>query len=215
MKVELLTSKNSLQDMETNAVRATLSCHANEDKEVNSKEFLMKIIKYGHESVLEHICLTFKIRGISRACLQELARHRLTSPTVESTRHTLKKVLYEHDIKDLINGVDMELIFGEYADKPQVKNAMIQSLGVMLNLLAQYPEIPNDVLKYFIPEFWPTNLTLTLNVRELRHIIDLRTSPRALKEFQALARELFNAVPDEFKYLLEDCVHEEALKWGN
>ena len=64
----------------------------------------------------------------------------------------------------------------------------------------------NDELKYYIPEFWPTNLVMTANVRELRHIVSLRTAPAALKEFQDLARKFVETVPERFRYLLEDCV---------
>jgi len=46
--------------------------------------------KYKHSSTLEHINYTFDIDGISRACLQELARHRHASLSVKSTRYTLR-----------------------------------------------------------------------------------------------------------------------------
>ena len=68
----------------------------------------------------------------------------------------------------------------------------------------------NDELKYFLPEFWPTNLVLTANIRELRHIVTLRTTPAALQEFQDLARKFVEVVPDQFKYLLEDCVFKKG-----
>jgi len=49
-------------------------------------------IKNKHSSTLEHINYTFDIDGISRACLQELARHRMASLSVKSTRYTLKEL---------------------------------------------------------------------------------------------------------------------------
>ncbi len=42
--------------------------------------------KFKHGSVLEHLVYNFDIKGISRACLQELARHRIASLSVKSTR---------------------------------------------------------------------------------------------------------------------------------
>ena len=51
---------------------------------------------------------------------------------------------------------------------------------------------------------------MSSNVRELRHIIDLRSAPNVLQEFQDLARALFDVVPNEFKFLLEDCAHQET-----
>ena len=210
MKVELRTKPEHIQDMIENAVRGAQTSHGNKGNETDVQEFLLRLISWGHESVLEHIFLTFEITGITRACLQELARHRLASMTVESTRYTLKEILYECEIEDIVDS--LESLYSEMNVLAcfEFRDTMKQSLGIMINLLAKYPEMPNDVLKYFLPEFWPTNLTLSVNIRELRHIIDLRTSSRALKEFQVLAHELFNAVPDEFKYLLEDCVHKEV-----
>ena len=48
--------------------------------------------KYKHSSTLEHLVYTFYIKGISRALLQELARHRVASLSVKSTRYTLKEL---------------------------------------------------------------------------------------------------------------------------
>ena len=191
MNVKLLTSQNSMKDMENFAALAALTCHANTEKTVDAKDLLTRIIGWGHLSILEHITLTYSVKGISRACLQELARHRHISLSVESTRHTLRKTMGTPSVVD-------------YDDKQQTM------LLAFRKIVYENPDMPNDELKYFLPEFWTTNLVLTVNVRELRHILDLRTSPRALKEFRTLAHELFNAVPDEFKYLLKDCVHAEA-----
>jgi len=49
--------------------------------------------KMKHASTLEHLVYTFYIQGISRACLQELARHRIASLSVKSTRYTTSREL--------------------------------------------------------------------------------------------------------------------------
>lgn len=48
--------------------------------------------QFHHGSILEHVSFNFFIDGISRACLQELARHRMASPSVKSSRYTLKEL---------------------------------------------------------------------------------------------------------------------------
>ena len=196
MNVKLLTSSRSFQDMKNFAALAALTCHDNIDK-MNSKGYkpsdvLKNIINAGHESILEHINLTFSVKGLSRACLQELARHRHISLSVESTRHTLRKQ------------TEYTLFFDNLT-KEQWRFAMD-----FVRFADAHPDMPNDELKYFIPEFWQTNLIITLNIREFRHILKLRTAPDALEEFRILARSMFLEVPDEFKYLLQDCVHEEV-----
>lgn len=194
MKVELLTSPLSFEKMEHIAALAALTCRGNADKEFSAPVVLERIIKAGHESVLEHINLTYSVKGLSRACLQELARHRHISLSVESTRHTLRKQM-QSDAYDRAIGINRDrLYFMEYFKEFMKHN----------------PEMPNDELKYYLPEFWPTNLILTSNVRELRHILKLRTAPQALREFQELARAMYEVVPEQFKYLLKDCVHDET-----
>lgn len=46
-----------------------------------------------HYSVLEHINLTYLIKGTSRGVLQEHARHRIQSITVRSTRYTMSSII--------------------------------------------------------------------------------------------------------------------------
>ena len=199
MDVKLRTTPEHFAAMEYNAAYAMLICHANTEKLQSEKPetFLKRAIKAGHESVLEHITLTYEINNLSRACLQELARHRHISLSVESTRHTLKKKFFDDDF--FINAsVSMpETYFGRF----------VRTIDYLRELNSEF-KLTNDELKYYIPEFWPTNLVLTANVRELRHIVKLRTSPAALKEFQDLARKFVEVLPDDFKYLLEDCVNE-------
>ena len=49
--------------------------------------------QYHHASILEHITFNFFIDGISRACLQEVSRHRIASLSVKSSRYVLAKEL--------------------------------------------------------------------------------------------------------------------------
>lgn len=63
--------------------------------EIYSSELMDQLCHvYFHDSVMEHISLTFNIRGISRGVLQELVRHRIASYTVRSTRYTMTNVVY-------------------------------------------------------------------------------------------------------------------------
>jgi len=78
-----------------------------------------------HHSVLEHISLTYLIRGTSRSVLQELVRHRIASYTVRSTRYTMQKVLHAFnasnctlgdraiaDFTDILETLDMFVVTG-------------------------------------------------------------------------------------------------------
>ena len=195
MIISLLTNKDFLSSMCDNARDACLICRGNLGTTDNTQKVLENIINLGHESILEHINLTYYVKNLSRACLQELARHRHISLSVESTRFTLNKKLSntEELYKNLMatyEGFSYEL----------AKKAVDAIIGLNLK---------NDTLKYLVPELFLTNLYITANVRELRHIIKLRTAPQALGEFQKLAHGFYDTVPDNFKYLFAGCVYGE------
>ena len=207
MDVKLLTTPEQFAAMEYNAAYAMLTCHANTEKLQHEppRSFIEKAIKVGHESILEHITLTYEVKNLSRACLQELARHRHISLSVESTRHTLKrKIADKHEMMNIIKDI-LPVIVSNETQNFLWHEGYIEWLS---RVIEQNPEMTQDKLKYYFPEFWPTNLVMTANIRELRHIVKLRTSPAALKEFQDLARKFVEVMPERFKYLLEDCVHE-------
>ena len=48
---------------------------------------------YFHHSILEHVNLTYLIKGTSRGVLQEHARHRIQAISVRSTRYTMSSVI--------------------------------------------------------------------------------------------------------------------------
>lgn len=200
MEVTLLTAPCSIADMENFAALAALTCHANAENEYVPHDVLGRIISKGHESILEHITLTYSVKGLSRACLQELARHRHISLSVESTRHTLRK--------NVINPEWWHKAI-ESMSEDSFRAYMAIKKKFLTGLFVYIPDSSDDEVKYFLPEMWPTNLILTSNIRELRHILKLRTSPAALNEFRVLAYSLFDAVPEEYRYLLEDCVYRE------
>lgn len=198
MRVKLLTTFEHLDAMEYNAAYAMLTCHSNVERleHYPARDFIERAIKAEHETILEHITLTYEVNDLSRACLQELSRHRHISLSVESTRHTLRKQCNK-------NFVDKHFPYGNN-DFGMTYLKYVEAMHFIM--FAQgHDTAKNDELKYFLPEFWPTNLVLTANVRELRHIIELRTAPAALKEFQQLAHEFVNVLPSSFKYLLKDC----------
>lgn len=158
--------------------------------------FLKRIIKSGHESVLEHSVLVLEIHGISRACLQELARHRHISLSVKSTRWAMKKH-YEYFIPEGIN--DKKDVYCEYMDKNiNLANEIREEFG-------------NDVAKYFLPEGVSTSLVLTVNLRELRHMYSIRTAPNALKEFQDLMHLIVKALHPNIQELVKYNPYQEYL----
>ena len=66
--------------------------------------------------------------------------------------------------------------------------------------------VSNDIVKYMLPEAYKTSLVWTVNMRSLQNFLSLRTNKAALKEIQELAKKIFEALPEEHKYLAEEFV---------
>jgi thymidylate synthase (FAD) len=155
--------------------------------------------KYKHASTLEHLVYTFYIQGISRACLQELARHRIASLSVKSTRYTLKELKKEEVFTDKdFDRAEKYLVFtgDERVDIMSIK--ALENLRLVLN-----EGISNDKAKYCLPESYKTELTWTINARSLQNFLTLRSDKSALWEIQKLAKSLYSSLPQDHQYLFE------------
>ena len=166
-------------------------------------EFLLNLLEQGHESVFEHIVYTFRIENITRALLQELARHRHISLSVKSTRYTLRKEALKNKFAlNFKTPIFMAYFSKQQEAYKQLLNALDEMEKTIINAINV--GIKNDVVKYFVPEALTTKLIMTVNLRELRHILALRTGHNVLEEFRWLCFELYKALPEDHKFLFSD-----------
>lgn len=162
--------------------------------DVDRALFLSKLVDKGHESVLEHANYSWLVEGLSRACLQQLARHRHVCLSVKSTRWALGKHAEIHVPEQL--AVDPE--------GGEARKLFRQAAEEMMGLAKVFTEFyGNDVAKYFLPECVVTDLVLTTNLRELRHLLKVRTAPDAMVEFRRLAINLLETLPKAEQELAE------------
>lgn len=83
--VDVLTTPNALVDQLQIAVRAGHCCYQSEGK-TPLEAFLRRLIESGHESVLEHASISFRM-VTNRAVTHQLVRHRIASYSQESMRY--------------------------------------------------------------------------------------------------------------------------------
>jgi len=174
--------------------------------------------KFKHASTLEHIVYTFYISGVSRALLQEVARHRMASPSVKSTRYTLSELKNEELFVMLGVGDEGEPFMRttegaiDRAEKYLVKVDGNIDISSMLSLDRISKKLrqgeANDKVKYLLPECYKTELTWTINARSLQNFLHLRSSKSALWEIRDLANTVYSALPEDHMYLFTDCLAE-------
>lgn len=166
-------------------------CHTDIDKMTKRIDNVANVKK--HASTIEHISYNFDIDGVSRALLQELARHRIASYSVKSTRYTLK------ELKDGPSDLTKYLVMTPDQD---VNKNNEQQLMLLVARLQQ--GVSNDIAKYMLPEAYKTSLVMTINARSLQNFIALRSDKHALWEIQDLAKAMYNVLPKDHKFLFSN-----------
>ena len=155
--------------------------------------------KLKHASTLEHLVYTFNVKGMSRACLQELARHRMASLSVKSTRYTLKELKSLDDIVSHKGAEKFCVLTGNKVVDDEIVAALMR-----LQRVVKLGE-PNDYVKFVLPEAYKTDLVWTINARSLQNFISLRSSRSALWAIQDLAEGVREALPKEHKFIFKGC----------
>jgi thymidylate synthase (FAD) len=146
----------------------------------SAKKFVDRLIRLGHGSVLEHVTMSLKFVtniGVGR----ELLRHRLASPTEQSTRY----VNFSGREMRFIEPVWWEAWSGEEQDTWTWTMAEAEKAYRRLIKKVSSPQQVRDVL----PLALATEIALTANLREWRHIFQLRalgTTGRPHPQMQAL-----------------------------
>ncbi len=140
-------------------------------------------IEQRHDSVLEHVSATFHVDGISRACSHQLVRHRLASFVEKSQRYGLvdttsdgwfvKPPTFEAD-------AESDSIFCR---------TMGYACGAYINAIDH--GVPPEDARYLLPEATKTSIVVTVNLRELDHMRDVRCDGAAQWEIRELVDEMW------------------------
>lgn len=149
--------------------------------------FVRARIKNGEENLLEHAYVQLEIRGISRACLQQLVRHRQhVVYSVESQRY-VDQTKAGFVIPPSIRGG-----LSEEAFKTSCYIAL-ETYKTMLSL-----GVKKEDARYALPEAMKTNLIITYNFRGLRHLLRMRCDQKAQWEIRELANEIKRVVTEKY-----------------
>lgn len=198
-KVEIITpidGNKILRQIE----RVGRVCYKSENKITNesAKGFVEGIIKRGHEAVIEHFNITVKFitdRGITH----EIVRHRIASYAQESTRYcNYSKDKFSNEIS-VIRPSDINENTQEYEDWLK---AMMCAETSYFALIADgcKPQAARSVL----PTCTKTEIMVTMNLREWRHFIKLRSSKAAHPDIRILAVDLLNQFKSKLPVIFDD-----------
>lgn len=167
IEVEKFDGKQIMKNIE----RACRTCYRSEGliTEDSYKKLLNNCINRGHESILEHEKITVRMQ-CDIGVYKDLTRHRFGSFSIESTRYcNYGKDKFENEIR-FINpcniNEDSELyIFWRHS---------MERIELNYIHMSNHGATP-DQMRMILPHSTAAEVTMTANIREWRHILDLRT----------------------------------------
>jgi thymidylate synthase (FAD) len=226
MKIELLKPSftiypfESYESMLKRVEREARRCYKSEMSNDPAK-FIRKLLNSGHESPIEHAMLSVEFI-VDRGVTHELVRHRLASYSQESTRYVdysglcqfiippwlaLKPGIYEYTEYDGIityNGVDQgqENTVGKLNADDHIFLDTLSTAAEQYKYVRSQEKWSPQKARAFLPSAMKTEIGVTANVREWRHILKLRSAknchPQMIEVIQPLKQQLAKDYPAFF-----------------
>ena len=210
-KYEIITNLDGdkiLKDIELVA----RTCYKSEDKitDDSAKKMVANLIKHGHEAMIEHSQMSVRFycdRGVSH----EMVRHREASFGQESTRYcNYSKDKFDNSVTyiDLSTGMELDTKVKELPidAKQRILNEWIEACEDAerhyFNMLkfGATPQIARSVLN----NSTKTEIVITANMREWRHIFKLRADAPAHPQMRELMIPLLHELQSKVPVLFDD-----------
>ena len=183
-----------------------------ENEEASQYKSLRHAVESNHQSVMEHVSLTFLIEGMSRACSHQLVRHRVASISQQSQRYVKTEEPVILIPKSISKAIEKELTNGGGMSPNGCLKASLENFDKCLNdCIKRMRElgVPEEDIRYLYPQGTITNMVFTCNMRELKHIAEERLCNRAQWEIRGIVKcmvELVNqAVQPNIVPLVPKC----------
>ena len=167
---------------------------------------LLPAINSGHDSVLEHLPLTWVIEDVSRALTHQLIRHRIASYSQQSQRYT--KVNTEEQwfiIPESVVSCSLNVI-SKY-------NSLMEDIARFYNEMCS-KGIPNEDARMVLPNACFTSIIVSMNARSFSEAATLRTCNRAQWEIRQMFKLMRDSIKDVYPHVWKKCFPNCTKKCG-
>jgi len=183
--------------------KAGRTCHCSTPKAqpADEKNLIHRIIKNGHHSVLEHAYATFRITGVSRSFTHQLVRHRLCAFSQRSQRYVNEKSFAFVEPESIREKTEAHRLFEEFMAEAKKAYCKLQKLS-----------IKNEDARFVLPNAVQSEIVLSANFRELRHIFCVRCDRHAQWEIREVALQMLRIMKKEAPSVFGDFVIDEEME---
>ena len=189
-------------DSEKLIEQAGRTCYQSNDptEPGSGKSFVQKIIKNGHHSVLEHPYATFKITGASRTFTHQLVRHRLCAFSQQSQRYVNERKFDFVTPESIAGNPETHKLFEQFIAEAKTVYCKLQELG-----------IKNEDARFVLPNAVESEIVISANFRQFRHMFTLRCSRHAQWEIREVCLCMLRILQNKAPAVFGDFIIDEEL----
>lgn len=182
MNVELVAITPDPEQVIERAARTCYQSEGRMDAE-SAGSLLPRLLSAAHESPFEHASATFRISGCSRAMTHQLVRHRLMSVCQKSQRYVAEDG-FEYVTPP---GIPEDHQADYHADMEVIREMYTKWRG---------RGVAKEDARFLLPNACATEILITANFREFRHIFRMRCSRHAQWEIREACEAMLAALAD-------------------
>lgn len=212
MQVELLESTDNPEELACRAARGDYSADwvgsdvpfeevmetvEGETLEEKQETLIEHLMRSGHFGPMEHPQATFAVRGVSRACMAQITRHRHASFDVMSMRYvdlsgesadrftyppsfTEEEVFSREGVEEVALSAEERTELAE-----EVYDHCKDAYSTMVDA-----GVPKEDARMLLPIGTKVNMTFSMNARAIMHLLDMRLKADAQWEVRELSRRV-------------------------
>jgi len=197
MRIELISITSDPEKLIEEAGR---TCYLSLDKitEESSRKFIRMIVKNGHHSVLEHAYATFRVKGCSRAFTHQIVRHRLCAFSQQSQRYVHESKFSAVMPKSIISDPTAWEIYNNLIKASRTAYKKLIALG-----------IKKEDARFVLPQATASEIVVSANFREWRHIFRMRCNKSAQWEIRKASIQILKILKKKSPTVFEDFVIDE------
>lgn len=172
------------------------------------KSNIMGILNSGHGSVIEHCYLNFMVTNCSRVFTHELIRHRVGTSFSQTSGRYVRS--------DNLNIV-WDVVLGPIKEHCEKARKFLEEWYREAQDLLNMDEIKDfdtkkkltSALRRFMPNGQANEIGFGVNLRSLRHTIEMRTSAHAEWEIRFVFNQIYNLVKNKYPAMFFDVKEEK------
>ncbi len=176
------------------------TCYLSHDRSQpgSEKKFIGMLVRHGHLSVLEHAYATFRVKGGSRAFTHQIVRHRLASFSQQSQRYVSEKGFDYVEPPTVLHNPEAHKRYQELMEQIREVYGELQDLG-----------IPKQDARFVLPNAVTSEIVISANLREWRHIIRVRCEPPAQWEIRTICIKILQLLQEAVPSVFSDFIIDE------